>query len=320
MASLLRKTWAACRAPANGIAFALRRRAPALWAPPPRLQREPKERLFGDLDAAARREAEALERDLRQRYRLQRLRDACSRREYRDIVDLCCALDRLGATPAAAAALAASLGGDGERPLRLVDVGAQTWSYVGALERWVRTRRVDDDAPIEITGVEVDGRMRGRDGATCEAHGRAQARRAVDAAAQASGESSPLLCRYETLDFRRWSGPPQDVVTMLYPFLSRYPLLDWGLPLGLFDPAGLVCQAAAALRPGGLLISMHQNDDELRRMLAVVEAAAPGLQLVATQPHRTKLVSYWPRTQGRQVGLFRAGADRGNAAARDAAT
>ncbi len=284
MATALRRALTLLRVPTNEVAFAAR--TTLRWSRgSKRLPDEPKEDLFAWLQPRPRALARARERALRATYDLARLRACSTRLAWCENLALLDAAERLFGDHRPAA---------GGPRLRAVDVGAGDFRYATALHRFlsVRTAAADDwtSPPIELCGIEIDGHGVYRDGHARADHGRAHAALA-----------GPDVT-YRVADFLRCELPAQDVVTMVFPFLTRYALLQWGLPLRLHRPAGLVARAASLLRSGGLLASMHQTDGERDQMAEL--GAAAGLRLLRSAPLHTDLVPYHERTRDRWGLLF----------------
>ncbi len=263
MANLLARTAALLRAPANELAFPLR--ASLRWSrglPAP--HDEPKDGLFAAPAAAARAA------DLRERFALGRLHAQSTRRVYAANLAL---LDRLEALFAGEAI--APGGADGV--LAAVDVGCGDFHYATALLQFLRLGGAAP-RPVALRGIELDGHGVYRDG-----HSRADhARQHAELAATGGGSA-----RFEVANFLRVRLPPQDVVTMFYPFLTAYPLLRWGLPLSQLRPRALLQGAAAALRPGGCLVLVHQTDAEAGRARRLLDDGP--LRLVREVPFASAL-------------------------------
>lgn len=275
MATALRRALTLLKAPANDVAFTAR--SVLRWSRgAPALADEDKGTLFDWLPPRERALLRARERGLRQRYDLQALRGRSSVLHYAENVALLDLLERLWGDRRPAG---------GEAPLRAVDVGCGDFRYATALQRFLAR----DGRPVDLCGVEVDGHGIYRDGHSRADHGRAHAALAGDGVG------------YAVADFTRWDGCGDgalDVVTMLFPFVSRYALLRWGLPLRLHRPHELMARAAAALRPGGLLVTFHQTAGECAAMRELV-AGLP-LSVVAEAGLATGLVPYHARTEGRR--------------------
>ncbi|MEM7200068.1 MAG: hypothetical protein AAF628_07370 [Planctomycetota bacterium] len=248
----------------------------------PAIRAEAKGRLFDYLEGRARRDAERREAELRQRYALEPLHASSSRWDYRDNVGLADVLERLldGATYE-------PVSGVGSARLRVCDVGAKNWCYVFALQRVLRSW---GGGEVDLLGVEIDGYPVYRDG-----YSRADWAEAY--IAQVGGAT-----RYTVSDFRQQQGE-FDVVTIFYPFVTRYALLRWGLPLHLYQPRAILDHAVARLRPGGALIALTQTDDECQRVVQM--ASASGARLVRSLSAASDLVSYRARCESRRAVLLR---------------
>lgn len=279
VSSLLQHALAWLRAPANEASFALRstlrwRRGPVT------LRGESMADLFAELApaaaAAARRDADRLVAD----YDLVALSKAASRLVFAENLALLERLERLAtAWPTAHPPCS---------PLRAIDVGCGNFAYATALHRWLR--RLAGDAPVELAGIEVDGHGIYRDGHTRAEHMAAHA-----------GLAGPGV-RAVVGDFLGQDYRGLDVVTLLFPFLSVYPLLRWGLPLSRFRPRRLLRHAVGALRPGGLLVVANQTGQEAERLRALLQGLP--VQLRAQVPFATALVPYAERTADRVGSLW----------------
>jgi len=281
VATALRRALTLLRAPTNQVAFAAR--ATIRWSRgTPRQANEPKDDLFGWLRHPRQRVlARARERSLRERYDLAPLRAASTGLCYCENVALLDALERLCGETAPCAQGAT---------LRAIDVGCGDFRYATALQRFLALAIGNEPHKVALLGLEVDGHGIYRDGHSRADHGRAHAALAGPGVG------------YEVADFLGRRLGPQDVVTMLYPFLTRHALLAWGLPLRFHRPQELVARAAAVLRPGGLLLSLHQTTSERDAMLELT--ASQPLHQVRAVPMPSDLVPYRERTEDRWGLLF----------------
>jgi hypothetical protein len=281
VATALRRALTLLRAPTNQVAFAAR--STIRWSRgAPQAANEPKDDLFDWLRHPRQRVlARARERSLRERYDLAALRDASTRLCYCENIALLDALERLcgEATPRAQGPA-----------LRAVDVGSGDFRYATALQRFLALGGGNEPQRVALLGLEVDGHGIYRDGHSRADHGRAHAALAGPGVG------------YEVSDFLQRTLGPQDVVSMLFPFLTRHALLAWGLPLRFHRPQELVARAASLLRPGGLVLSLHQTTCERDAMLEL--AAGQPLQQVRDVPLPSDLVPYRERTAERWGLLF----------------
>ena len=261
-------TWLAfTRVPGNAFSFWVRRTL--RWSRGlPDLPGEPKENLFAYLDDLHDREAEtaagllpaigntsaraeARECELRERYDLDRLQARSTVALYRKNLYLIDILER--------AAQGLELP-PGVGPLKAMDVGAQDWHYVFALERWL-ARGGGTVRQVDLRGVELDG------------HGIYPDLRArCDYARAYAAQTGNPAVAYEVADFLDVAGSDFDIITWFYPFVARHHLLLWGLPLRHFAPARLIEKAARMLRPGGWLVVLAHTGAEHEAFLALARA------------------------------------------------
>lgn len=279
MTSVLRRCAAALRAPTNELAFALRSRL--RWSRgTATLPHEDKGAWLRGLPPVERSRAERLP----YRYGLDALWQRSTVAVFAGNLAL---LDRLEA-------LTAELPlpfGDG--PLGALDIGSGDFHYATALQRFL-SRHGGGMRAVELTGCEVDGHGVYRDGHSRADHARAHAALA--------GEAEGRV-QFVVADAARLQLPPQDVVTMLYPFLSVYPLLQWGLPLSRWRPRRLLRHAVRALRPGGWLVVANQTAAEFGRLRALL--AREPVELVRHVSFATDLVPGAARTADRVGSLWR---------------
>jgi len=263
------------RAPIDALTFRARRRI-AWRRGPPNHANETKEDLFDFASPAERVALEARERDLRERYALAPLRAASTREVYRDNLYVLDLLD--GITPAGSFAL---------------DVGAKDFRYAFALERWLV-------GPARLVGIEIDGHV-----VYADLHSRADHAEAF--ANEVRRSPRPGLAasevRYLVADFLETDPRDVDVVFFFFPFVLRYALVRWGLPLRHFAPESLFVHAVRALRPGGLLVVVNHTEEEAAAQRAIL-ASLP-VDVLSSRPARSALVSYAEQTEERTLTLAR---------------
>ncbi|MFK7743323.1 MAG: hypothetical protein AB8H80_23610 [Planctomycetota bacterium] len=146
--------------------------------------------------------------------------------------------------------------------VRAADFGSGDFHYAIALQQWLANGGGCDGSArtprqVVLRGFELDGYGVYRDGFARVDHARARA-------AAASMDGSEV--RYEVADAAFVRLPPQDVVTLFFPFLSAYASLSWGMPLSRLRPRRLLGRAVDSIRPGGWLVVANQTAAEYRRM------------------------------------------------------
>lgn len=268
------------RIPGNALSFGIRRTL--RWSRGrPELWQEPKDNLFAYLPPAARASAEAREADLRARHGLEPLKALSTASLYRKNLYLIECLEK------AAEGLAPP--GDPARPLRALDVGSQDWHYVFGLERWLRR---PSGLPV-LTGIEMDGH-----GVYPDFHSRKDY-----AEAYAAQTGNPEV-RYRVQDFLRSGDREQDLVTIFYPFVTRYAILLWGLPLHHFLPERMVEKAAEAIRPGGWLLVFNHTEEEHGLFLELGRASGR-FELLKSGPVVSDMVDFHAEVEGRSYSIWR---------------
>jgi hypothetical protein len=177
--------------------------------------------------------------------------------------------------------------------IKAVDVGSQDWHYVFGLERWLRHRGSPEGRPVSLKGIEIDGH-----GIYADLHSRRDYARAY---AEQTGNPE---ASYETGDFLRSTERDCDVATIFYPFVTRYALLLWGLPMRCFAPARMIAKAAEVLRPGGWLLVFNHTAEEHGLFLRLGRAEA-GLELMREGPAVSRLVDFHELVEDRRFSVWR---------------
>lgn len=132
------------------------------------------------------------------------------------------------------------LGPRWRRGVDVVDVGSKSFHYCAALHAALE--------PRSLTGVEVEGYR-----LFVNLHNRHDY-------AMAWIGGLPRT-RYVVADIRDWPGRA-DLVTCFYPMVFADVHRAWGLPGSLFDPLGIYRAMRRLLPAGGLLLCVHQGDEE----------------------------------------------------------
>jgi hypothetical protein len=277
------------RIPGNAFSFWIRETLH--WSRgTPALPHEAKDGLFDYLgpDAPA---AEAKARDFEGRFDLGPLKGASTRALYRKNLYLIDILEKA----AAGLRLPGEETGELLRPRRCLDVGAQDWHYVFGLERWLRHGLGAPGAgrAVELGGIELDGY-----GIYPDFHSRRDY-----ALAYAARTGNPAVT-YEVGDFLRGRGEGYDIVTFFYPFVTRYQLLLWGLPLRFYRPEAFVEKAAAITRPGGWLMAFAHSTREHDLFTALARASG-AFDLVREGFARSNLVDFHEEVDDRRFSIWR---------------
>ena len=284
MPSLLARCAALLRAPANELAFAFR--AGVRWSRGvPVLPHEGKSGWLAGRPADERRELERRAAELVRDFHLAALWARSTLTTWAGNLAL---LDNL-ATLSDGLPMPASADG----VVRAADLGSGDFHYAFALQRWLSRHAAALPRTTVLRAFELDGHGVYRDGFARADHARAHAALASDGAG---------LVRYEVADATRLRLPEQDVVTLLFPFLSTYPLLAWGLPLSRFRPRRLLLRAVATVRPGGWLAVANQTSAEFARLRQLLRDEP--VDLVRSGSFASAFAAAPERTAGRVGSLW----------------
>lgn len=232
-----------------------------------RVRNEPKHALFARLPAEQRVQAEATADRFLAHYPLRYLHDHSRAADYRENLFYLELLER--ALNAARPVL--------PDPLTAADIGPSHWFYVQALHAlwmaWGGAQR-----GVTLTAYEADAFRVYADLYSRWDH------------AQANLAGLPAdRVRYEPRAFTRQPAA-FDAVTMLFPFVFERDHLEWGLPGRLFQPADLLADAWASLKPGGVLIIINQGEAEHHAQRQSLEALA--IPVAAAFRHDSLLFRY----------------------------
>lgn len=269
--------------PVDAAAFALRRTLRWRRGPAP-IAVESKMDLFGWLPRARREAALRREAELRSRYDLSALYARSSRALYRENLYVLDLLDRH--CPDALVDVST---------VRALDIGSQDFRYAYALERWLRYADADVDGAraVALDGVELDGHV---------LYEKFYSR--VDVAESHCRATGNPDVRYHVADVLTRGETDLDVVFCWFPFVLRYALVRWGLPLTHFAPEKIFQHAAQMLRTGGLMVIVNHTREEQARQVEILRAI-DGVEVVWSGPVTSELVDYAGELSERTMTLAR---------------
>ncbi len=285
-AGSLARAMAFLRAPGNELAFWIRKTL--RWSRgEPQLIQESKEGLFSYLPPSKREWAEAKEESFRNRYDLQPLADKSSQLLYRKNLYLLDALEK--------ATEMLPLPPMGK--IKAMDVGSQDWHYAFALERFLSLRDAKKPRQVSLEGVEVDGY-----GIYRNFHSR------LDYAKAYSRQTGNPMVKYQVIDFLKVTPKTGglDILTCFFPFIFRYGLLLWGLPLRFFAPVKLLQKALELLKPGGYFVIFTHTSKEHHGLIHFLRGEAAGsFDILSEGPFQSCLVDFYASVADRHFILLR---------------
>lgn len=270
------------RIPGNACSFLLRRmirwsRGKAVF------RQEPKGDLFAYLNSG-RHDAEARAAELSVRYDLEPLARLSTRSRYQKNLYLLDSLEK--------ATRGLSLPFREDRGILAMDIGSQDWYYVFALERWLRKHNRSNREPVKLTGIELDAYE------LC-----AGFRSRIDYATAYAEQTGNPDVRYVVDDFRKWREQGHDILFLFYPLVLRYQQLLWGLPLHVFDPEGIVANAAVSTRSGGWLVVFCHTIPEHKRFLELCRKNG-AFTLLREGEALSTLVDFYAETRDRRFSIW----------------
>ncbi len=130
--------------------------------------------------------------------------------------------------------------------IKILDIGSKNWFYVRELYNFFKYNNFEKE--IWLDGIEIDAYR-----VYTDFHAR------YDYAMHYS--AGLKNCRYIAGDFLGHYDK-YDYITWFYPFVTEFPLLEWGLPLSTFKPLEMLGHAFASLNPGGIIIIKNLNEKE----------------------------------------------------------
>lgn len=133
-----------------------------------------------------------------------------------------------------------------DKELKILDIGSKNWSYAFAEYSFFKFLAGQNN--ISLTGIELDAYKR-----YMNLHSR------YDYAMYHTKNLSNT--RYIAEDFLEHTEK-YDYIVWFLPFVTRYPLIKWGIPMEYFKPTEMLKHACNLLNPDGKMIITNQNEEE----------------------------------------------------------
>jgi hypothetical protein len=137
--------------------------------------------------------------------------------------------------------------------MKALDIGSKNFSYAPAIFSWIqkRTQNFSSTYRIDLTGIEVDANR-----LYSNLYNRIECSKYYSSLVPSARMLAGDFLDHET------GGGKFGLVTLFYPFVSEYPLLQWGLPLRKFRPEAMFEKISLLLDDGGTLVVSNMNKEE----------------------------------------------------------
>ena len=198
---------------------------------------EPKENLFEDFSGEKREIAEEKEKFYLERYRFDYLKQNSTRRNY---------LENLATTELLENFL--SSGFDNKESIKILDIGSKNWFYASGEYHFFKYSGKEKE--VFLTGIEIDAFRVYSDFHTRHDYAEFYIKNLENA-------------RYIADDFMQHKEK-YDYIIWFFPFVTEFPLQEWGLPLSKFKPAEMLLHAYDSLNPGGKILIVNQDEKEYK--------------------------------------------------------
>jgi len=208
---------------------------------------EPKEKLFEYFPCDKRQLVEEKEKFYLEKYQLQEFKNNSTCRNY---------LENLAIIELLESFLALT---SEKNIIKILDIGSKNWFYASGewhFFKYLMNRHSEhpmdaprnDDRIIYIDGIELDAFRVYSDLHTRWDYAQFYIKNLQNT-------------RYIAKDFLCHNGK-YDYIIWFFPFVTEFPLQEWGLPLSKFKPAEMLKHAYDSLNPGGKILIVNQDEKE----------------------------------------------------------
>lgn len=231
-----------------------------------RLKNEDKSQLYGHLSLPARAEACQMEQKYRAFYHLESFFNTSTVDNYCENLFYLEMLEKGMAT--AKVNLPDSI--------QVADIGSSSWFYVQALASFLKWWNTEREREYFLEGYEIDAFRVYQDLYSRYDHAIANIRQLKKVV-------------YYPQGFKTRNNY-YDLALMFFPFIFPTDHLEWGLPGGCFDPMGLLNQAWASLKTGGVLLVVNQGQMEFEAERNMIRQL--GVEPATVYQHNSLFYSY----------------------------
>jgi len=195
---------------------------------------EPKENLFAVFYDKKRQIAEEKERLYLEKYKLISLKENSTRRNY---------LENLAVIELLENSLSIH---ESENSIKVLDVGSKNWFYASG--EWHYFKYAGNNKEIFLDGIEIDAFRVYSDFHTRYDYAQSYIKNLENT-------------RYIAKDFLK-HDEKYDYIIWFFPFVTEFPLMEWGLPLSKFKPDEMLKHAYNSLNPNGKILIVNQDENE----------------------------------------------------------
>lgn len=197
---------------------------------------ESKKNLFNIYETEKKHIAEKKEKFYLQKYNLHYLKENSTRRNY---------LENLATIELLESFLNNESVNNNDK-IKILDIGSKNWFYAPAQWHFFKNNRPNTE--IFLDGIEIDGYRVYSDFHTrCD-----YANFYIKKLENTKYIVKDFLQHQEKYDFIIW----------FFPFVTEFPLQEWGLPLSKFKPTEMLMHAYNSLNKGGKILIVNQDEHE----------------------------------------------------------
>lgn len=219
---------------------------------------EPKENLFGNFSDEKKEKAEEKEKFYLEKYRLQSLKEDSACRNYLENLAVIELLEScfVSPPPCPPRQLPENNKIDEQNSVKILDVGSKNWFYAHGEWSFFRYNsllchpELAVKKEIYLDGIEIDA---------FRVYSNFHTRYDYAQYYIKNLENT----RYIAKDFLE-HREKYDYIVWFFPFVTEFPLLEWGLPLSKFKPAEMLEHAHKSLNSGGKILIVNQDEDEYK--------------------------------------------------------
>lgn len=132
------------------------------------------------------------------------------------------------------------------QPISILDIGSKNWFYATGQHQFFKHNSFEKE--IMLTGIEIDAyRVYSSFFSRYDS-----AQNNIKNLKKTLYIAGDLLTHFNKYDYITW----------FFPFLTKEPLLNWGLPLELYKPEQMLLHAYNLLNKDGTMIIMNQGEEE----------------------------------------------------------